>query len=181
MAMVLTRLYTAEDLEKLATDEEDFELIEGVLVPRALAGFDHAVLHANVLFLLHRSVSQLGSGKVVGRAGYILRRDPDTVLAPCAAFIAEERLPEDTSSFPELAPDLSVEIVPPGNLPGEIERKIAIYLQSGVRAIWVVYPNERQVVVHTPDHAPKVFGDGDHIDGGDVLPGLSLPVAEIFA
>jgi len=179
--MVLTRLYTAEDLEKLTAREEDFELIEGVLVPMPLSNFGHADVQGEVLVLLRSYVKKQGLGKVVPEAGFTLRRDPDTVLAPDVAFLAVERLPEKTSGFAELAPDLAVEIISPSNSPGEIERKVAIYLQSGVRAIWVVYPNERQVVVHTPDHAPKVFGEGDHLDGGDVLPGLSLPVSGLFA
>lgn len=111
----------------------------------------------------------------------MLLRAPDTVLAPDVAFIAGERWPAETSGFVELAPDLAVEIVSPSNSPGEIERKVAIYLRAGVRSVWVVYPTERQVVVHMPSHPPAVFREGDQIDGGEVLPGLSLPVAEIFA
>ena len=58
---------------------------------------------------------------------------------------------------------------------------MAIYLRSGVRAIWIVYPGERQIVVHMPHHPPAIYSETDQIDGGDVLPGLSLPVADIFA
>lgn len=181
MVLVLTRLYTAEDLWNLAIDEEDFELIEGMLAPMVPPDFRHGTVQANLLYALSFFAGQLSSGRAVGRAGFILQRGPDTVLAPDAAFIAEARWPEDTSRFVELAPDLAVEIISPGNAPGEIERKLAIYLQSGVRAIWIVYPGERQVVVHAPAHPPAVFGETDQIDGGEVLPGLTLPLAEIFA
>lgn len=179
--MVLTRLYTAEDLEKLATDEEDFELIEGVLVPMVPPNFGHADLQLAVGTLLRTHASEHGLGRVVGEAGFLLQREPETVLAPDVAFVVSERLPVKSSGFVELAPDLVVEILSPGNSPGEIERKVAIYLRSGVRSVWIVYPIERQIVVHQPSHPPSVFGERDQIDGGDVLPGLSLPVAEIFA
>ena len=179
--MVTTRLYTAEDLQRLATDEADYELIEGELVPMSTPTFGQGVVHGNLLFHLHRLEMQHGHGNAIGRAGFILERDPDTVLAPAAAFVASERWPEDLSGFVELAPDLAVEIVSPSNSPGEIERKVGIYLQAGVLAVWVVYPDERQVVSHTPLHAPRVFTEGDQIEGDDVLSGLLLPVADIFA
>ena len=179
--MVLTQLHTAEDLERLAADDEDFELVEGVLVSMSPSSFGHADVQMTIGALLRAHVTDHGLGKVVGEAGFLLRREPDTVLAPDVAFVAAERLPKKTSGFVELAPDLVVEIVSPGNSPGDIERKIGIYLQSGVRAVWIVYPDERQVVVHTPQHPPKVFTVSDQIDGGAVLPGLALQVEEIFA
>jgi Uma2 family endonuclease len=180
-AMVTRPRYTAEELPSLTSDEEDFELIEGALVRIALPGFDHGAIQANVGTLLHIQVEERALGTVVGRAGFILARGPDTVLAPDVAFIASSRFPGQISGFAEFAPDAAVVIVSPSNSPGEIERKVAVYLQTGVRAIWVVYPEEQQVVVHTPHPAPSIFGAGEAIEGDEVLPGLSLPVAEIFA
>jgi len=178
--MVTTRLHTAEDLYHFASKEDDYELIDGVLVSMVPPNFDHGELQANVSGILRDYVRKHSLGKVVGEAGFILERDPDTVLAPDVAFVASHRLPERATGFPELAPDLAVEIVSPSNSPGDIERKLAIYLRSGVRSVWVVYPAERQLVVHTPSHPPAVFGEQDRIVGGDVLPGLSLPVAGFF-
>ncbi len=91
------------------------------------------------------------------------------------------RIPADTSGFVELAPDLAVEIVSPANTPGEIERKIALYLKAGVRQVWIVYPEQREVVIYVPSGPPRVFTEQDHLDGGETLPGLRLRVADIFA
>jgi hypothetical protein len=52
---------------------------------------------------------------------------------------------------------------------------------GGRTAVWVVYPGEQQVVVYTPDGPPGVCGGAETLDGGDVLPGLILPVRAIFS
>jgi Uma2 family endonuclease len=54
------------------------------------------------------------------------------------------------------------------------------YLDVGVRMIWVVHPIQRTVTVYRPDRSAHVFYDEDTLDGGDVLPGFTLLVAEIF-
>jgi Uma2 family endonuclease len=179
--MVTTHLHTVEDLKAKATKDEDYELIEGELLPMVPTDFDHGDLQAEITALLRLHARMDGTGRVVAEVGFVLQRNPDTVLAPDVAFVRTERLPQKRTGFPELAPDLAVEIVSPGNTTAELARKIGIYLEAGVRAVWVVYPNERQVVVHRPEGPPQVFTDGDQIDGGEVMPELSLPVTEIFA
>jgi Uma2 family endonuclease len=58
--------------------------------------------------------------------------------------------------------------------------KVAMYLQAGMRLVWLVDPASMTVSVFRPDAAPRTLGAGDALDGGDVLPGLVLPVAEIL-
>src|SRR5215204_1954689 len=146
--MVTSQLLTANDLWSLGDSGENVELIDGELVPMVPPGFDHGMIQIKLGSILLRHVETLSLGKVSGDAGFVLRRSPDTVLGPDLSFIASDRIPLDQTGFLELAPDLAVEIVSPGNPPGEIERELAIYLQAGVRCIWIVYPRERQVVVH---------------------------------
>lgn len=178
--MVATQQLTARDLWNLHDDVEDFELIEGVLLPMSPPGGVHAIVQLRLGSLLRWYADERQCGEVFGEAGFILATNPDTVLAPDLAFVETSRLPEDLTGFLKLAPDLAVEIVSPGNSPGEIERKVAIYLQAGTRMIWVVYTRQRQVVAHIPNEAPRVFTESDELPGGDVLPGLTLPVARIF-
>lgn len=179
--MVTTQLHTAEDLLAIDTKETACELIEGELVPMVPPNLEHADLQGTILFLLKLHTRENDLGHVVGEAGFVLWRNPDTVLAPDIAFITKERWPDTTTGFGELAPDLAVEIVSPGNTTGELARKIGIYLDAGVRTVWIVYPRERQVVVHGPDGPPRVFSEGDQVDGGEVMPGLSLSVTDLFA
>ncbi len=178
--MVATQQLTAQDLWNLHDDLEDHELFEGVLLPMTPLGGEHGIVQLRIGSRLLQYVEERRLGQVFGEAGFILSRSPDTVLGPDLAYVETSRLPKDVVGFLALAPDLAVEIVSPGNSPGEIERKVGIYLQAGARMIWVVYPRQRQIVVHTPGEAPRVFTDSDELPGGDVLPGLTIPVAHIF-
>jgi Uma2 family endonuclease len=178
--MVTTQLVTAQDLWLMGEAGEHAELIDGEIVQMAPPGGEQAIAQLRLGSLLLGYVDERGLGQAFGEVGFILAKNPDTVLAPDLAFVEASRLPTVLTGFLALAPDLAIEIVSPSNSAGEIERKIAIYLEAGTRLIWVVYPRQRQVVVHTPGEAPRVFAESDELPGGDVLPGLTIPVANIF-
>ena len=123
-----------------------------------------------------------GLGRVVGGPGFRIARDPDTVRAPDVAFIAAGRIPEGESpvAYPDLAPDLVVEVVSPGDRAGEIRKKVADWLAAGTRVVLVLYPRTRSAVVHRPGVQPETLGPDDELDGADVLPGFHCPVHDLF-
>src|SRR5262249_49692616 len=104
-----------------------------------------------------------------------------TVRSPDAAFVRRDRLPGFTDRFVPLAPDLAVEVLSPSDRIADAMGKITMYLQAGVRLVWLVDPSARTVTIFRPDAALKLVGAGETLDGGDVLPGFSVPVAELFA
>ena len=73
-----------------------------------------------------------------------------------------------------------MEIVSPNDTADDIHAKVNLYLRYGTRVVWVAYPATRTVVVHTASGA-RTLGEDDALDGGDVLPGFTLPIREIFA
>jgi Uma2 family endonuclease len=89
-------------------------------------------------------------------------------------------------TFPELAPDLAVEVLPPSDRPREVRAKVAQYLRLGVRCVWVFQPEQRRVQVHARGAGPGsqittvVLGEGDVLEGGEVLPGFRYPLASLF-
>jgi Uma2 family endonuclease len=89
-------------------------------------------------------------------------------------------VPTDKPVYFRTPPDLTIEIVSPSNAAREIERKIGMYLAFGVRQVWIVYPNRRQVVVHSQSGQPQTFDEHDQLSGGDILPGLSIHVGSMF-
>lgn len=179
--MVTSQTITAIDLWLLSESGEYAELIGGEMVAMVPPGGQHGAIQAALIVALGTYLAESRLGRVYGEVGYLLERNPDTVLAPDLSVIATDRAPADQTRYLELAPDLAVEIVSPGNGPGEIERKVAIYLRAGCRMVWVVYPHQRQVVVHLPGNAPAVFGEEAVLAGGDVLPGFAIPVATLFS
>ena len=179
--MVTTKYLTAQDLWDLGSDFENYELIEGELVEVTPPNFEHGELQGNVLELLRAFVRPRALGKVVTESGFVFSRDPDTVLGPDVSFVSRDRLPHNSRRFAEIPPDLVVEIVSPSDSRAKIDRRVRIFLESGVLTVWIVYPDRHQIAVHQPGSATQTFSEGDILDGGDVLPGLSLAVADIFA
>lgn len=135
-----------------------------------------------IAFWLMNFVYSNRLGKVYGSdAGFRLKRSPDTVLCPDTSFVCAERVPEDDrSGIMELAPDLAVEVVSPSNTINEMDDKVAECLEAGTSLVWVVRPRRRQVTVYTVDGPPRILGEADVLDGGDLLPGFSLPVVDVF-
>jgi Uma2 family endonuclease len=115
--------------------------------------------------------------------GYVLFPDRETLRVPDVGFIRKDRLPPraERSRFPRLAPDLAIEVLSPSDRMAEALSKVAMYLEAGVALVWLVDPAQRTIVVFQPDASPMTLRDGDILDGGDVLPAFSVPVAEIFA
>ena len=175
-------LLTAEDLYGLPDDDQDCELVEGRLVVSEPPGWTHGSIAVHVSAVLHAFVRAHGLGRVVVESGYVLARRPDTVRGPDVSFVRADRLPaaDVAHRFYEGAPDLAIEIVSPDDRAAEVARTVQGYLRAGTRAVWVVHPDTRSIVVHGPDGLARLHGPDDAIDGSDVLPGFSAPVAELL-
>ena len=113
---------------------------------------------------------------------FIVLREPDVILMPDVAFVRSDRLPPEElrEGFMPLAPDLAVEVLSPSNRTGEMAEQVELYLRGGARLVWVVQPRRRVVTVHAPGREAITLHEGDTLDGGEVLPGFTLPVADIF-
>ncbi|HLZ69786.1 MAG TPA: Uma2 family endonuclease [Dehalococcoidia bacterium] len=176
---------TAEELFEMDDCDAYVELIEGELQEMTPPpGWEHGHTTSTVGLLIAVYVRANRLGQVaVGDPGIILKRDPDTVRGPDVAFISSARLPPDRSipGYPEIAPDLVVEVVSPGDRAGRIQQKVAQWLAAGVRLVWVVYPLSRHVVAYRELAHPRVYTEEETIDAEPVLPGFSCAVAEFFA
>ena len=182
--MTLTgKRMTAEELWRLPDDGMRHELIYGELKTMSPSGSEHGWLAMRLGAGLHGFVERHRLGRVyAAETGFWLARNPDLVRAPDAAFVCQERLAaagETTGYFPG-APDLAVEVVSPNDRSAEIEEKVATWLAYGTRLVIVVYPRTRTARVHRPGQPPHDLGEGDSLDGADVLPGWALPLRELF-
>lgn len=163
-----------------------YELEDGRLVAWEPPGWTHGEIAVAIAAPLHVFVRTHALGRIVVESGYVLARRPDTVCGPDVSFVRADRLParEVAHRFYEGAPDLAVEIVSPDDRAAEMARKVAGYLRAGTRAgtraVWVVYPDTRSVVVHTPDGIARLHGPDDVLEGGDALPGFAAPVADLL-
>ena len=181
--MATTKLLTAEDLWDLEDNAGRYDLIRGELIRVAPAGAPHGKLALRIgsILLAHIDAMQLGDA-YGAETGFILARDPDVLLAPDFAYVRSDRLPpqDEQKGFMEVAPDLVVEIVSPSDLSRHVHAKVMEYLGGGVKLVWVIHPDQKEVTVFTPDRRARVLTLGEELDGGDVLPGFRFPLADIF-
>lgn len=181
--MVTTKLATAEDLWALPDDSfHKYELIRGEIREMSPAGRGHGRIAGRMAAPLFELQGD-GIGEVlIADTGYFLEHGPDTVLAPDAAFVLREDLRplEDERGFSGPVPALVVEVVSPSESMREVLEKVDIYRRAGVRLIWVAFPRSKTVLVDGAGRERQTFAIDDVLDGGDVLPGLRLPVADIF-
>ena len=176
-------LFTAEELLRLPTTGSRLELVRGKLYEMAPAGWRHGRVSMKIGRLLDAHVESAGLGYVsAAETGFILRRNPDTVLAPDAAFVAQGRLPqeEEPEGYLELAPDLAVEVVSPYDRPQEIREKVDGWLDAGTSMVWVIYPATRTVAVHRPPDTVQQLAEGDTLEGAEVVPGFTCQVGQLF-
>ncbi len=158
-----------------------YELVDGMLVEKVM-GFPESFIAAWLIYLLE-TFNQRRFGFCVGEAA-AMRLMPGMVRMPDVSFVCWDRVPVrgqvPRQRVAGLAPDLAVEVLSKGNTPAEMRRKLKEYFRAGVRLVWFIDPRPRTVVVYTGPDQPTALSEEGTLDGGDVLPGLSLPIRSLF-
>lgn len=179
-----------DELLELPDDGRMYELVEGRLVRMLPSGGGASGMAVSLSSAIYNFVQAHHLGRVTGADGEFVLSKPGekvTAFAPDVAFVRTDRLPPRNS--PEwdrawhLAPDLAVEIASPNQYRPEMAAKVKRYLEAGTRLVWVVWPKYQQVDVWRPgtDQLMMVLGIDDSLDGLDVLPGFTHPVAKRFS
>ena len=184
MTTAKTELLTADDLLRLCSTGVRGELIRGVLRETMPTGEEHGWIVTNLVGELVPFTKPRRLGRLIASdAGILLERDPDTVSEPDIAFTSAERLPPGgpNPKYAEVVPDLVVEVVSPGDSAAEVADRAAMWLGHGVRLVWIVQPSSRTIEAHRVGATARTLGEGDRLDGEDVLPGFDCPVAAVFA
>ena len=173
---------TAEELLQANISDKRTELVRGRLIVREPAGYRHGAVTVNLTARLFQHVDLTGAGQLLAaETGFTLARNPDTVRAPDIAFVRRERIPRETpTGFPEMAPDLVVEVLSPGDRPGETLAKVADWLEAGAQLVWVIDPDRRVARVYRSDGTESIIHDTEELKGDDVLPGFACSLASIL-
>jgi Uma2 family endonuclease len=163
-------------------DLKTFELIDGVVYEMPSPLPIHAYIVLQIAHCLWLFAQPLDVGYVfTDNLDYELA--PGMVLRPDASFILKGRLPSLMKRI-SIAPDIAVEVISPSNTPYDMQHKIEAYFRHGVRLFWGVYPLERVVRVITPNadgtYTTRMLTENDMLTGGDVLPGFSVAVRDLF-
>jgi Uma2 family endonuclease len=178
---------TATEADVLAALEEPrkrvCELIDGVLVEKDMSTTE-GYLAGRLLRRLGAFAEDENDLGMVFPGDALLRLRPGLVRAPDVCFIPWDRIPDESlpkDAIASLVPELAVEVITPNNTPREIDQKLVDYFATGCKLAWVIDPNAEVAKVYT---SPKRFKELDArgtLDGGKVLPGFKLPLADLFA
>jgi len=172
---------TEDDLERAG--KPVCELIDGVLVEKPM-GLLESMLGAYILRLVGNHVAENELGIMAGEAGFI-RLGENQVRAPDVTFIPWSEFPSGevpkNEAFWSVAPGLIVEVLSPGNTDAEIDRKLREFFAVGCKLAWVIDPPTKTAKAYTSAKKFKQLDEGGTLDGGKVLPGFKLPLADVFA
>jgi len=176
-------LTTADELFVLPDDGFRYELVRGELRRMPPAGGEHGAVAINIGVVIAQFVKAYGLGVVFAAGtGFKLAAEPDTVRAPDLAFVRRERIPEGgiPRGFWPGSPDLAVEVVSPGDTYSEVEEKVHDWLNACTRMVPVLNPRTRTVTVYLSHTEVVRLTESVLLDGGEVLPGFTCRVAELF-
>jgi Uma2 family endonuclease len=173
--------YTTEEFDRFVTLPENadrlFEYCAGEVVEVVSNNYSSeiAMLIGAMLVLF---VKKERLGHVTGAdGGYVVAGQR---FIPDVAFISSSRQPHPSrEAYNPSPPDLAVEVLSPSDDSANLRMKVVSYLKAGT-VVWVVDPDKKQVEIYAPDQLPKTANLDDTLAGGDVLPGFTLPVKDIF-
>lgn len=125
---------------------------------------------------------QRGYGRVRGDVSVILRRYPDHVRGPDAAFLTTAQLPPRTSpeGYLTTIPALVVEVRSKNDWQPEVDAKVSDYLAAGVVLVWVADPDARTVTAYQQNQPPAVFAATDTLTALPVIPGFAVLVGDLL-
>ena len=178
-----SKLLTAADLLALHAKGIRGELIRGAISETISASGEHGEIVMYLGWALQNFVLPRRLGRLAASdAGVLLERSPDTVREPDIAFFSADKIPLGVRvrGYYEVPPDLAVEIASPTDSAAALNDKVLMWLRYGARLVWTLHPDARRVDVYTPNGAVRSLADGDALDGGDVLPGFTCPITDIF-
>ena len=180
--MAVQTLISPEEFLALPDQEEYIlEYDEGLVLEAPETDFEHGVIQGKIF----RRVSEWSD---VARAGVRVSQNAgfwltdDKLRKPDVSIIRQE----DLAALPRYkgglrgCPEIAVEVISDTERVSDIEAKAKLYLATGARAVWKVYPQSRTVVVQLRSGHVRLLAPGDFLEDAELLPGLRIPVAERF-
>jgi Uma2 family endonuclease len=148
-----------------------------------MASLEHGRLGVLLSYYLVAYIQPLKLGQVFDSQTTFKMVGTPPYRQPDVSFVTQARLPASLRVKADFAPDLAVEIVSESDIIFEIEAKIEQYLQSGVKLVWIIYPQRQIVEVYRPETGliPKIISGSNELDGETVIPGFKLPVKSLFS
>jgi Uma2 family endonuclease len=176
---------TATEQDMLLLVERDkrmVELIDGTLVEKGVGSIE-SIIATSIATAISNFIKPRKIGIVAGEA-FMARMRTGRVRMPDVSFVSFDRFPDrifPKSPITPLGPDLAVEVLSVTNTRAEMDQKLKEYFSSGTRLAWIADPDTETLEVYlSPEKPVRVLTIAESVDGGDVLPGFSMTLQDIF-
>jgi Uma2 family endonuclease len=177
------KIWTDAEFMALNRDGHRYEIVNRELIDMGNSGAKHSYVCSVLMIFLGGYVHIQKIGAMFD-SSTAFKMKSGNKRSPDISFMAKERLQgleELPDGFLEGAPDLAVEILSPSNTVEEIHNKLVEYFENGSRLVWVINPKEKYVLVYRSSQEPdRLLKSVDSLDGEDIVPGFTLPIAELF-
>jgi len=184
MSTVTSGRITATEFAKLPRPANGAkqELVRGVVVTMSNPGPRQGKLEAFIATALVNYVCPRELGTILTESACLTENDPDTVRGPDISFWTPERMPldYDSDAYVRNPADLCIEILSPSNSRSKMNKKIREYCFAGVRAVWIVAPEDRSITVYREPDDGRILSGDKVISGEEIIPGFACKVAELF-
>ena len=162
---------------------EHFEYIDGSPIELNMGGGPHSIVQANCTALLANYLKQNQIGRVATELRCRLQVSGHTrfYLPDVCVVLGGDQLVQKKTRFLDRSPELVVEIRSPDDSLPQLFRKIDDYIANGAKTAWLILPEDECVFVLTPNGPMRTALAGESLDGGSLLPGLKIPVDELFS
>lgn len=177
---------TATEADVLAIVERKLgrcELVDGTLVEKPLVGQKADFLATLLVEIIGPYVRRHQLGRMSGSQG-LMRMKGGNVRMPDAGFVSAAQLRQWRQGEPAImqtAPVLAIEVLSPSNTRAEMAQKRREYFASGSLLVWEIDPSRKTATIYTSPTKKTVLTEADALNGGDLIPGFTLPLAELFA
>jgi Uma2 family endonuclease len=183
---IVPRIGSSESMDAFpitVPDDMLYEVVDGKIVEKLVGAYE-----GDIAGILYQFLGMFASTNRLGRA-FIevifhidqtkkLQRRPDVAFVSHARWPVNRRAPK--VAVWDMVPDLAVEVVGPSNSASQVQEKMHEYLRAGVTAVWIIYPEQKEVYIYASPAKIQVLQVGEELDGGDLIPGFRLPVATLF-
>ena len=177
-------LYTIDDWENFPDNGNRYEIIEGEVYVSTAPRFIHQLLSFRIAKKIGDYLEKNQIGEVLPAPGVVFSHKDGVI--PDVVFISYERLKLFLIDEKiQGAPELVVEILSPGKVNIERDRKtkLKLYSRYPVEEYWIVDPMRKQIeIFHSTPHGlrpAEIFNEQDVLIS-PLFPDFSLSLAELF-
>lgn len=159
------------------------ELVKGRIVRMPPPGARHGQLCAEAGWIIRSFGKEHDAGHVLSNhSGVITERGPDSVRGADVAFYSYNRLPKGPlpAAYPEVVPELVIEVRSPGDRWPKLLGKVAEYLNAGVGVVCVIDDDSRTIQVYDAERPFRTLTESDDLTFPELLPGFRVAVSQFF-